>query len=54
MADNLEITRDIVLKMIETGYLKKQEAPGKNLSQNNTEEICKTFEAVYHTVSKLT
>lgn len=56
--DNLEITKEIVLKLIETGKIaqpidktKRAYSP-EEANEKYLEEVCKAYKTVYQTVNK--
>ena len=55
MADHSDITRDIIIKLIETEHLslKKHDAINKDyatVNEYNAQEVCKTYRVIYNAV----
>ena len=56
MADHIESTKDIVIKMIEVGNIKRPltkdgyEYPAEDANERYLEEVCKAFKKVYKTI----
>ncbi|MDF2859032.1 MAG: hypothetical protein K0Q87_4883 [Neobacillus sp.] len=56
--DNLEITKEIVLKLIETGQINRPinqngaTYSGETANEKYIEEVCKAYKTVFQTVNK--